>query len=174
MRMCACVRECVCVRACVCGVCTCVCLCMCVCVRECVCVGVCVCFSMRACVRVWEHCGLLPCPVQGGLRATLRNPEEPFFQEVAVFFMACSILFGAESWILNASLLQKLESFQAELAKRILRLHSRTSNNTALMAFQWQSVIAHILIIQLSFLLKVSEVIPLSVRVSSALWLPSL
>ena len=65
------------------------------------------------------------------------------------------LLFGAESWILNASLLQKLESFQAELAKRILRLHSRTANNTALMALQWPSVRAHILIIKLSYLLKV-------------------
>ena len=52
-------------------------------------------------------------------------------------------------------LLQKLESFQAELAKRILRLHSRTANNTALMALQWPSVRARILIIKLSFLLKV-------------------
>ena len=65
------------------------------------------------------------------------------------------LLFGAESWILNASLLQKLESFQAELAKRILRLHSRTANNTAPMALQWPSVRACILIIKLSYLLKV-------------------
>ena len=33
-----------------------------------------------------------------------------------------TLLYGAESWILNATLLQKLESFQAEIAKRILRL----------------------------------------------------
>ena len=44
---------------------------------------------------------------------------------------------------------------KAELAKRILRLHSRTANNTALMALQWPSVRARILIIKLSFLLKV-------------------
>ena len=65
------------------------------------------------------------------------------------------LLFGAESWILNASLLQKLESFQAEFTKRILRLHSRTANNTALMALQRPSVRACILIIKPSFLLKV-------------------
>ena len=65
------------------------------------------------------------------------------------------LLFGAKSWILNASLLLKLESFQAELAKRILRLHTRTANNTAQMALQWPSVRIRILIIKLSFLLKV-------------------
>ena len=33
-----------------------------------------------------------------------------------------TLLYGAESWILNITLLQKLESFQAEIAKQILRL----------------------------------------------------
>ena len=53
------------------------------------------------------------------------------------------------------TLLQKLESFQTELAKRILRLPTCTSNNTALMALQWQSMRARILIIKLCFLFKV-------------------
>ena len=35
------------------------------------------------------------------------------------------LLYGAESWILDNSLLAKLESFQAELAKRILRLKKK-------------------------------------------------
>ena len=65
------------------------------------------------------------------------------------------LLFGAESWILNSTLLQKLESFQAELAKRILRLPTHTSNNNARMALQWPSMRARILIIKLCFLLKV-------------------
>ena len=65
------------------------------------------------------------------------------------------LLFGAETWILNSTLLQKLESFQAELAKRILRLPTRTSNNTSLMALQWPSMRARILIMKLCFLLKV-------------------
>ena len=57
--------------------------------------------------------------------------------------------------ILNSTLLQKLESFQAELAKCILRLPICTSNNTALMALQWPSMRARILIIKLCFLFKV-------------------
>ena len=65
------------------------------------------------------------------------------------------LLFGAETWILNSTLLQKLESFQAELAKCILRLPTCTSNNTALMALQWPSMRARILIIKLCFLFKV-------------------
>ena len=65
------------------------------------------------------------------------------------------LLFGPETWILNSTLLQKLESFQAQLAKRILRLPTCTSNNTALMALQWPSMRARILNIKLCFLLKV-------------------
>ena len=61
------------------------------------------------------------------------------------------LLYGAESWILNYSLLAKLESFQAELAKRILGLHRNTANNIARMALHWR---ARILIIKLKFLLK--------------------
>ena len=77
------------------------------------------------------------------------------------------LLFGAETWVLNSTLLQKLESFQAELAKRILRL---TSNNTARMALQWPSVRARIPIIKLCFLLKVvNSDISLSARVFRSL-----
>ena len=65
------------------------------------------------------------------------------------------LLYGAESWILDNSLLAKLESFQAELAKLILRLPKNTANNIARMALQCLSMRAHILIIKLNFLLKV-------------------
>ena len=80
------------------------------------------------------------------------------------------LLFGADIWILNSTLLQKLESFQAELAKRILRLLTRTSNNNALMALQWPSMIARILIIKLCFLFKVVKSdLTLSARVFRSL-----
>ena len=65
------------------------------------------------------------------------------------------LLYGAESWILNKTLLQKLESFQAELAKRILRLPIHTSNHASLFALQWPSVRSHVLMIKLSYLFKV-------------------
>ena len=67
------------------------------------------------------------------------------------------LLSGAEAWILNDTLIRQLESFQAELTKRILRLPRRTSNNVTRMALQWPSMRARILIIKLSFLLRVSR-----------------
>ena len=67
------------------------------------------------------------------------------------------LLSSAEAWILNDTLIRQLESFKAELAKRILRLPRRTSNNVTRMALQWPSMRARILIIKLSFLLRVSR-----------------
>ena len=61
----------------------------------------------------------------------------------------------SESWILDNGLLAKLESFQAELAKRILCLHKYTANNIACMALHWPSMRARILIIKLKFLHKI-------------------
>ena len=40
-----------------------------------------------------------------------------------------TLLFGAEFWILNTSLLTKLESFQAEIGKQILCLPKSDANN---------------------------------------------
>ena len=65
------------------------------------------------------------------------------------------LLYGVELWLLNPTLIQKLESFQTELAKRILQLPRCTSNNTALIALQWPSMRTRVLIIKLSFLLKI-------------------
>ena len=65
------------------------------------------------------------------------------------------LLYGAESWFLDNGLLAKLESFQAELAKRILCLHKYTANNIARMALKWPSMRARILIIKLKFLHKI-------------------
>ena len=67
------------------------------------------------------------------------------------------LLSGAEAWILNDTLIRQLESVQAELAKRILILPRRISNNVTRMALQWPSMRARILIIKLSFLLRVSR-----------------
>ena len=50
------------------------------------------------------------------------------------------LLYGAESWILNSSLLTKLESFQAEIGKRILRLPKSSANNIVRLALQWPSI----------------------------------
>ena len=48
-----------------------------------------------------------------------------------------------------------LESFQAELAKRILKLPKFASNNVSRMALQWPSIRARVLCSKLHFLTKV-------------------
>ena len=45
------------------------------------------------------------------------------------------LMYGSESWCLNTSLLSKLESFQAEVGKRILRLPRFTANSVPLMPY---------------------------------------
>ena len=52
-------------------------------------------------------------------------------------------------------LLLTLESFQAEVGKRILRLPKLTSNNILLLVLNWPSMCARILCSKLSFLYKV-------------------
>ena len=66
-----------------------------------------------------------------------------------------TLLYGAESWILNTTLLTKLESFQGEIGRRILRLPKFAANNTVRMALQWPSVRSRVLCIKLGFLLKI-------------------
>ena len=61
------------------------------------------------------------------------------------------LLFGCENWILNNQLVEKLESFQSQLGKRILRL-SKTTNMTPLIALRWPSVRARVVCRKLGFL----------------------
>ena len=65
----------------------------------------------------------------------------------------------SESWILNSTLLidNELESFQAELGKRTLRLHSSSSNRGCRIALHWPSMRARVLCSKFSFLLKVTQ-----------------
>ena len=59
------------------------------------------------------------------------------------------LLYRSESWILNLTLLSKLESFQS---KRILQLSKHTSNNVPVLALKWPSMCGRILCNKLSFL----------------------
>ena len=129
------------------------------------------CFLFPLLSNAWEHGGLPVYRALNGLKKTSRRRDAPSLQEAAESSTVLStpfppsvssntvvlpcLLFGAETWILNPTLLQKLESFQAELAKRILWLPTFTPNNTALMVLQWPSMRARILIIKLCFLHKV-------------------
>ena len=67
------------------------------------------------------------------------------------------LMYGSESWILNSTLLSRLESFQAELGKRILRLHSSSSNRGCRIALHWPSMRARVLCSKFAFLLKLLQ-----------------
>ena len=68
------------------------------------------------------------------------------------------LMYGSESWMLNSTLLSTLESFQAELGKRILKLPKFTSNNIPLLTLNWPSMCARILCSKLSFLHRIYHV----------------
>ena len=65
------------------------------------------------------------------------------------------LLYGADSWIINATLLRKLESFQGELAKRLLRLSKYASTRACRMALLWPSIRARVLCYKLTLLFKI-------------------
>ena len=66
-----------------------------------------------------------------------------------------SLLYESEVWLLNNTLLSKLESFQAVLGKRMLRLPKSTANSIPLLAMGLPSVRARIFISKLKFLYKI-------------------
>ena len=70
-------------------------------------------------------------------------------------FVMPTLLYGCETWILSESHLQILESFQAEIGKRILGLSKFHSNTSTLIGLHWPSVKARILIRKLKFLARV-------------------
>ena len=72
---------------------------------------------------------------------------------------------------LNSSLLSKLESFQSELRKRILKLSKYTSNNIPLLALRWPSMCTRLLCNKLSFLHHICNG-QLSAPKCSDPWLP--
>ena len=62
------------------------------------------------------------------------------------------LLYGSEMWVLNSSLLNLLQSFQAELGRRILKLPKFASNTVPLLVLNWLSMCARLLCNKLSFL----------------------
>ena len=63
------------------------------------------------------------------------------------------LMYGSDSWLLNSTLLSRLESFQAEQGKCILKLPKYTSIKIPLLVLNWTSMCAS----KLSFLHKVSQ-----------------
>ena len=72
-------------------------------------------------------------------------------------FVVPTMLYGCETWILSESHLHILESFQAEIGKRILGISKYHSNTSTLIGLHWPSVKARILIRKLTFLAKLLE-----------------
>ena len=62
------------------------------------------------------------------------------------------LMYGSELWTLNSTLLSKLESFQADPGKRIMKLPMYTSNIIPLLVLYWPSVCSCILCSKLAFL----------------------
>ena len=65
------------------------------------------------------------------------------------------LLFGTESWYLTDNTLQKLETFQCTLGRRILRLSRFHSNISVLIGLDWPSMRARLLIRKLNYLKRV-------------------
>ena len=72
----------------------------------------------------------------------------------AKWFSVPTILYDCETWILSESHLSTLESFQAEIWKRILGLLKHHSNLSTLIALHWLSIRCRILIRNLGYLTK--------------------
>ena len=64
------------------------------------------------------------------------------------------LLYGFENWVLNRSLIEALESFQAELGRRVLKLPKFSSNTVPLLVLNWPTMCATVLCNKLSFLLR--------------------
>ena len=64
------------------------------------------------------------------------------------------LLYGCENWILTASLLTKLEHFQGEIGRRILRFTPSHSTLACRIALHWPSMAARILVSMLCYILR--------------------
>ena len=86
------------------------------------------------------------------------------------------LMYGAEAWCINASLLLKLESFQSEIGKKILKLPKFSANQVPLLALNWPTMRCRCLCAKLSFLYKIhsSERSTLSTEVFNSLTFPSI
>ena len=67
------------------------------------------------------------------------------------------LLYGSENWVLTETILQHLERFQGELAKRILKWPKFHSNTAAVTALDVPSMKCRILMRKLRFLKRVMD-----------------
>ena len=83
------------------------------------------------------------------------------------------LLYGVENWIISPESLQQLESFQGEVAKRILKLPPWYSNTAACLALDWKSLHSVCTVRKLRFLHRVmtNEESILSTEPSQQWWM---
>ena len=67
------------------------------------------------------------------------------------------LLYGCENWILTSSSLDRLEAFQGEIGRRILKLSKFHSSLSTRLALRWPSVAARIFIRKLNLLSRISS-----------------
>lgn len=70
-------------------------------------------------------------------------------------FVTCILpilLYGCKTWILDSSIITKLEQFQNEIGQRILQLPKHFSGKTVRLALQWPSMSTRVLIRKLKSL----------------------
>ena len=72
-------------------------------------------------------------------------------------FVILILLYGCETWILTPALATKLEKFQSEIGKRILRLSKHHSDFAPLIGLHLPSIKARVLLRKLTFLAKLLE-----------------
>ena len=92
---------------------------------------------------------------QGSLITDTKNGQLGAFHGLLNPLSSCSIiescvfpilLDGSENWVLNHRLLQALESFQAELGRRILKLPKFSSNYIPMLVLNWPSMCARVFV----------------------------
>ena len=67
------------------------------------------------------------------------------------------LMFGSENWILTEGLIDRLEAFQGELVKRLLKWPKHHSNTAAITALDVPTMRSRLLVTKLGFLQRVME-----------------
>ena len=62
------------------------------------------------------------------------------------------LLYSCENWVLTEQLISRLETYQGELAERILKLPKWASNTAANVVMGWTTVTARVVVQKLNFL----------------------
>ena len=68
-----------------------------------------------------------------------------------------TLMYGSENWILTEALIDKLEAFQGELLKRVLKRPKHHSKTAAITALEMPTMRSRLLVTKLGFLCRVME-----------------